>query len=68
MWRKPLQIKSLQSALKRGEKGINSAGTNSELTLKELSESRSQNSRNASGEHKEIQPVTSVLWRRNLGQ
>lgn len=37
--------------------------------LKELSERRSQNSRNASGEHNiEIHTTTSVLWRRNLGQ
>lgn len=55
--------------LEKGEKGINSVGTDSELTLKELSENRTQNSRKASEEHsKEIQPATSFLWRRNLGQ
>lgn len=43
MWRKPLKSKSLQSILKRREKGINSAGTDAEVTLKGLSESKSQN-------------------------
>lgn len=40
VWRKPWQIKSLQSVLKKEEKGINSVGADSEVTLKELSESR----------------------------